>query len=66
MKALVGAWDHRSAEVLAEIAALRARVAHLEEALTHAQEENKALRVALADRDVLREREDTEVALPVS
>jgi hypothetical protein len=49
MKALVGSWDHRPYQLLAEITALRARVAELQEALREAQETNEALRRALSD-----------------
>lgn len=44
MKALVGSWDHRPYRLLAEIAALRARVGELQQALCATQEECEALR----------------------
>jgi hypothetical protein len=47
MKALVGSWDNRPYRLLAENAALRARVVDLESALRHAQEENAVLRAAV-------------------
>ena len=50
MKALVGSWDHRPYQLLAEVAALRARVRELEEALDVAQRENAQLRGALDAR----------------
>jgi hypothetical protein len=49
MKALVGSWDHRPYQVLAEITALRSRVAELEQELREARETNEALRRALSD-----------------
>ncbi|HWB72201.1 MAG TPA: hypothetical protein VG452_08275 [Egibacteraceae bacterium] len=49
MKALVGPWDDRPYRLLAEITALRARVAELEEQLQRAREESTALRAARED-----------------
>jgi regulator of replication initiation timing len=49
MKALVGSWDHRPYQVLAELTALRNRIAELEEELREARATNEALRHALAD-----------------
>lgn len=46
MKTLVGAWDNRPYAFLAEITALRSRIAELEAALERAQEENAVLRQA--------------------
>ena len=57
MKALVGSWDHRPYRLLAEITALRARVAELEEELARAREESAAL------REAARETDDIEIAL---
>lgn len=62
MKALIGSWDNRPYRLLAEITALRARVADLEEALERAHEDNALLRDELRERE-LRERGDAEVAL---
>lgn len=50
MKALVGSWDHRPYKLLAEVTALRARVAELTEELRQERETNAALRQALSDR----------------
>ena len=47
MKALVGSWENRPYRLLAENAALRARVAELELSLLDAREENDLLRTAL-------------------
>lgn len=47
MKALVGSWDHRPYQLLAEVTALRSRVRELQEALDAAQRENERLRAAL-------------------
>lgn len=44
MKTLVGAWDNRPYAFLAEITALRSRIAELEAALARAEEENAVLR----------------------
>lgn len=56
MKALVGPWDDRPYRLIAEITALRARVAELEAELERAREESAALRAA-------READDIQVAL---
>jgi hypothetical protein len=47
MKALVGSWDNRPHRVLAELTALRTRVAELHAELAAARDENAALRRAL-------------------
>ncbi len=52
MKAIIGSWDHRPYQLLAEATALRARVAELEAQLQQAREENAALREALRDTDL--------------
>ena len=44
MKALVGSWDHRPYQMLAEITALRTRIAELQAELEDAREENAILR----------------------
>jgi hypothetical protein len=49
MKALVGSWDHRPYHVLAELTALRTRIAELEQELAEAHETNEALRGALSE-----------------
>lgn len=49
MKALIGSWDNRPYQLLAEITALRTRVAELEQALQRAHEDNALLREALRD-----------------
>jgi regulator of replication initiation timing len=49
MKALVGSWDTRPTRVLAELTALRTRVAELLAELAEARAENAALREALAE-----------------
>ena len=65
MKALVGSWDNRPYRLLAENAALRARVVDLESALRTAEEQNAVLRAAL-DAPVSLEVEVPEVALSAS
>ena len=58
MKALVGSWDHRPYQLLAEVTALRSRVRELQEALDATQRENERLRAALGgDFDSDSERE---------
>jgi hypothetical protein len=52
MKALVGSWDNRPYKLLAEITALRAKVAQLEQALAASLEENDRLRAQVADREL--------------
>lgn len=47
MKALVGSWEHRPYQLLAEVTALRTRVRELEEALDKAERENASLREAI-------------------
>lgn len=47
MKALVGSWDHRPHQLLAEITSLRARVRELEETLAEVERERDELREAL-------------------
>lgn len=49
MKAIIGSWDHRPYQLLAEATALRARVAELQAQLDRAAEENAALREALLE-----------------
>lgn len=51
MKALIGSWDNRPYRLLAEITALRARVAELEQALDRAQADNALLQQELRERD---------------
>ena len=48
MKALVGSWDNRPYQLLAEITALRTRVRELEDALERETSENERLRDELA------------------
>lgn len=57
MKALIGSWDNRPYQLLAEITALRTRVAELEQALTRAREDNDLL------KDALREHDEAEVVV---
>lgn len=52
MKAIVGSWDHRPYQLLAEITALRGRVRDLEQALARAEEDNAALRARLRERAI--------------
>lgn len=52
MKAIIGSWDHRPYQLLAEATALRARVQELEAKLGQAREENAALREALHENDL--------------
>ena len=52
MKALIGSWDHRPYQLLAETTALRARVRELEGRLGEMQEENALLREALHEHDL--------------
>lgn len=51
MKALIGSWDNRPYRLLAEITALRARVAELEQELHRARDDNALLQEALRQRD---------------
>ncbi len=51
MKALVGSWENRPYRLLAEVTALRSRVAELEAELEALQEENAALRASVRDPD---------------
>lgn len=51
MKALIGSWDNRPYRLLAEVTALRARVAELEQELRRAREDNALLQEALRDQD---------------
>ncbi|MGH8931697.1 MAG: hypothetical protein ACRDZO_13995 [Egibacteraceae bacterium] len=51
MKALVGSWDQRPYQLLAEITALRTRVAELQSELTDARDENAILRQLLRTRE---------------
>lgn len=52
MKAIIGSWDQRPYQLLAEITALRGRVRDLEHALARAEEENAALRARLRDQEI--------------
>lgn len=52
MKAIIGSWDHRPYQLLAEITALRGRVRDLEHALALAEEENAALRARLREQEI--------------
>ena len=52
MKALVGSWDNRPYRLLAEITALRTRVAELEQELALAREENAVLRESVREEDL--------------
>lgn len=65
MKAIIGSWDHRPYQLLAEITALRGRVRDLQRALERAQEENADLRAQLRERSLdLDSVADVEVAAP--
>ena len=55
MKALVGSWDQRPYQLLAEITALRTRVAELQAELSDAREENAVLRQLLHTSDEVRQ-----------
>lgn len=55
MKALVGSWDPRPYQLLAEITALRTRVVELQAELAEAREENAVLRQLLHRVDDLPE-----------
>ncbi|CAN5118914.1 hypothetical protein BH20ACT9_BH20ACT9_21860 [soil metagenome] len=64
MKTLVGAWDNRPYAFLAEITALRSRIAELEAALERAEEENAVLRQARREAvDAGSHGDDRQVAL---
>ncbi len=52
MKAIIGSWDHRPYQLLAEATALRARVAELQAQVALLEEENAALRDALRQTDL--------------
>jgi hypothetical protein len=52
MKAIIGSWDHRPYQLLAEATALRTRVRELEAQLGQVREENAALREAMHDNDL--------------
>lgn len=52
MKAIIGSWDHRPYQLLAEITALRGRVRDLENALARAEEENAELRARLREQAI--------------
>ena len=52
MKALIGSWDHRPYQLLAEATALRARVAELQAQIALLEEENAALREAVRQTDL--------------
>lgn len=49
MKALIGSWDHRPYKLLAELTALRTRVAELQQELAEERATNAALRQALSE-----------------
>jgi alkylation response protein AidB-like acyl-CoA dehydrogenase len=51
MKALVGSWENRPYRLLAEVTALRSRVAELEAELEAARADNAVLRQAVRDSD---------------
>jgi hypothetical protein len=53
MKALVGSWDHRPYQLLAEITALRTRVAELQAELSDARDENAVLRQLLRAQETV-------------
>lgn len=55
MKALVGSWDNRPYRLLAEVTALRSRVAELQQEVARLREENAALREPLRSDDDDRE-----------
>ena len=52
MKALIGSWDQRPYQLLAEATALRARVRELEARVVEMQAENETLRDALHANDL--------------
>ena len=52
MKAIIGSWDHRPYQLLAEATALRARVAELQARIELLEEENAALRDAAHDSEL--------------
>lgn len=52
MKALIGSWDHRPYQLLAEATALRARVAELQARIELLEAENAALRDGARDADL--------------
>lgn len=52
MKAIIGSWDHRPYQLLAEATALRARVADLQARIEVLEAENAALRDAARDSDL--------------
>ena len=52
MKALIGSWDHKPYQLLAEATALRTRVRELEARLDAMQAENASLRDALDASDL--------------
>jgi len=52
MKALVGSWDHRPYRLIAEVTALRARVAELQAELDRARAENERLAEALHEDNI--------------
>ena len=52
MKAIIGSWDHRPYQLLAEATALRARVRELEAQLGQVRDENATLREALLENDL--------------
>lgn len=52
MKALIGSWDNRPYQLLAEATALRTRVRDLEARVAALQTENDSLREALHEHDL--------------
>ena len=52
MKAIIGSWEHRPYQLLAEATALRARVRELEAQLGQVRDENATLREALLENDL--------------
>lgn len=52
MKAIIGSWDHRPYQLLAEITALRGRVRDLQGALERAHRENEQLRARLREQAI--------------
>ena len=52
MKAIIGSWDHRPYQLLAEATALRARVAELQARIERLEAENAARREAAHDSDL--------------
>ncbi len=53
MKAIIGSVEQRPHRLLAEIAALRARNAELQQRLRRAEQDVEALRERVADREIV-------------